>query len=70
MVNVMHCTKSVLSTLVSGMNTMKLTNLDLSESDLPYTIAITGSDHENYGGKNVLVLGGGDGGILNYLKDG
>ena len=43
---------------------------DLAESDLPYTIAITGSDKEDYGGKDVLVLGGGDGGILNYLKDG
>jgi len=43
--------------------------LDLAESDLAYTIAITGSNKEDYSGKDVLILGGGDGGILNYLSD-
>ena len=38
--------------------------LDLAESDLPYTQAIIGGGRENYTGKEVLILGGGDGGIL------
>lgn len=37
---------------------------DLAESDIAYTNAIMGSGKENYAGKEVLVLGGGDGGIL------
>lgn len=37
---------------------------DLAESDLAYTQAIIGSGKENYAGKEVLILGGGDGGIL------
>lgn len=37
---------------------------DLAESDLAYTQAIMGSGKENYTGKEVLILGGGDGGIL------
>ncbi|KAG1940650.1 spermine synthase [Pimephales promelas] len=37
---------------------------DLAESDLPYTQAIMGSGKEHYAGKEVLILGGGDGGIL------
>lgn len=37
---------------------------DLAESDLAYTQAIMGSGKENYAGKEVLILGGGDGGIL------
>jgi hypothetical protein len=37
---------------------------DLAESDLPYTQAIMGRGKENYTGKEVLILGGGDGGIL------
>lgn len=37
---------------------------DLAESDLSYTKAIMGSGKENYAGKEVLILGGGDGGIL------
>lgn len=37
---------------------------DLAESDVAYTNAIMGSGKENYAGKEVLVLGGGDGGIL------
>lgn len=44
--------------------------VDLAESDINYTIAITGNRKENYDGKEVLVLGAGDGGILNYLKNG
>ena len=44
--------------------------LDLAESDLSYTIAITGSKKENFEEKDILVLGAGDGGILNYLKNG
>lgn len=38
--------------------------LDLAESDLAYTQAIMGSGKEDYSGKDVLILGGGDGGIL------
>lgn len=37
---------------------------DLAESDLAYTQAIMGSGKEDYAGKEVLILGGGDGGIL------
>lgn len=37
---------------------------DLAESDIAYTKAIMGSGKENYAGKEVLILGGGDGGIL------
>lgn len=37
---------------------------DLAESDLAYTQAIMGSGKEDYTGKEVLILGGGDGGIL------
>nr|XP_039270506.1 spermine synthase-like [Styela clava] len=44
-------------------------NLNLSESDLEYTRAITGYDKEDYKDKTVLILGGGDGGILHYLRD-
>ena len=40
---------------------------DLAESDLAYTQAITGHGHEDYAGKTVLILGGGDGGILHQL---
>ncbi|XP_070990716.1 spermine synthase-like isoform X1 [Oncorhynchus clarkii lewisi] len=39
-------------------------DVNLSESDLPYTQAIMGRGQENYAGKEVLILGGGDGGIL------
>lgn len=42
-------------------------DMNLSESDLAYTVAITGSGQENFAGKDILVLGAGDGGILNYL---
>lgn len=38
--------------------------VDLAESDLPYTQAIMGNGREHYGGKEILILGGGDGGIL------
>uniref|UniRef100_A0A3Q3X8E7 PABS domain-containing protein n=1 Tax=Mola mola TaxID=94237 RepID=A0A3Q3X8E7_MOLML len=39
-------------------------DVNLAESDLAYTKAIMGSGKENYAGKEVLILGGGDGGIL------
>ncbi|KAI3373627.1 hypothetical protein L3Q82_022221, partial [Scortum barcoo] len=39
-------------------------DVNLAESDLAYTQAIMGSGKENYAGKEVLILGGGDGGIL------
>ncbi|KAG9485745.1 hypothetical protein GDO78_008698 [Eleutherodactylus coqui] len=39
----------------------------LAESDLAYTQAIMGSGKEDYCGKEVLILGGGDGGILYEL---
>lgn len=51
-------------------NVLYLDNdLNLAESDLAYTRAITGNDMEDYSKKTVLILGGGDGGILHYLKD-
>lgn len=37
---------------------------DLADSDTAYTNAIMGSGKESYAGKEVLILGGGDGGIL------
>ncbi|XP_051258158.1 spermine synthase [Dicentrarchus labrax] len=39
-------------------------DINLAESDFAYTQAIIGSGKENYAGKEVLILGGGDGGIL------
>ncbi|XP_053703155.1 spermine synthase [Synchiropus splendidus] len=39
-------------------------DINLAESDLPYTQAIMGGGKEDYTGKEVLILGGGDGGIL------
>ncbi|XP_060263722.1 spermine synthase isoform X2 [Ovis aries] len=39
-------------------------DVNLAESDLAYTRAIMGSGKEDYSGKDVLILGGGDGGIL------
>uniref|UniRef100_A0A2R9ATM1 PABS domain-containing protein n=1 Tax=Pan paniscus TaxID=9597 RepID=A0A2R9ATM1_PANPA len=39
-------------------------DVNLAESDLAYTRAIMGSGEEDYTGKDVLILGGGDGGIL------
>ncbi|KAG7517076.1 spermine synthase [Solea senegalensis] len=42
-------------------------DVNLSESDLSYTQAIMGGGKENYAGKEVLILGGGDGGILAEL---
>jgi len=41
---------------------------NLAESDLAYTEAITGGGRMNYADKTVLILGGGDGGILHELK--
>ncbi|TMS14070.1 Spermine synthase [Larimichthys crocea] len=43
-------------------------DINLAESDLAYTQAIMGSGKENYAGKEVLILGGGDGGILAELS--
>uniref|UniRef100_H3BYY1 Spermine synthase n=1 Tax=Tetraodon nigroviridis TaxID=99883 RepID=H3BYY1_TETNG len=43
-------------------------DINLAESDLAYTKAIMGSGKENYAGKEVLILGGGDGGILAEVK--
>ncbi|XP_030828505.1 spermine synthase-like [Strongylocentrotus purpuratus] len=40
---------------------------NLAESDLAYTQAITGNGRESYTGKEVLILGGGDGGILHEV---
>jgi hypothetical protein len=40
---------------------------DLAESDVVYTQSITGYGHEDYAGRTVLILGGGDGGILYEL---
>ncbi|XP_041864886.1 spermine synthase isoform X2 [Melanotaenia boesemani] len=42
-------------------------DVNLAESDIAYTRAITGNGKENYAGKEVLILGGGDGGILAEL---
>ncbi|CAJ0928228.1 unnamed protein product [Ranitomeya imitator] len=42
-------------------------DVNLAESDLAYTNAIMGSGKEDYSGKEVLILGGGDGGILYEL---
>lgn len=39
-------------------------DVNMAESDLAYTHAIMGGGQENYAGKEVLILGGGDGGIL------
>ncbi|KAI5133223.1 Spermine Synthase [Manis pentadactyla] len=39
-------------------------DVNLAESDVAYTRAIMGSGREDYTGKDVLILGGGDGGIL------
>ena len=41
---------------------------NLAESDLPYTQAITGFPNENYSNKTVLILGGGDGGIIQNMS--
>lgn len=39
----------------------------LAESDIDYTRALLGNGRENYKDKDVLILGGGDGGVLNEL---
>jgi len=41
---------------------------NLADSDKPYTEAIIGNDFMDYNDKTVLILGGGDGGILNMLR--
>ncbi|ELW47942.1 Spermine synthase [Tupaia chinensis] len=42
-------------------------DVNLAESDLAYTQAIMGSGKEDYAGKEVLILGGGDGGVLHEI---
>ncbi|KAM7100225.1 spermine synthase-like [Molossus nigricans] len=42
-------------------------DVNLAESDGAYTRAITGSGKEDYTGKDVLILGGGDGGVLREI---
>lgn len=39
----------------------------LAESDIDYTKALLGNGRESYKDKVVLILGGGDGGVLNEL---
>ena len=39
----------------------------LAESDIDYTKALLGNGRENYQDKDILILGGGDGGVLNEL---
>ena len=40
----------------------------LGESDLVYTETVCAMDSESFEGKEVLILGGGDGGILHELR--
>ncbi|XP_035663685.1 spermine synthase-like [Branchiostoma floridae] len=40
---------------------------NLAESDVAYTYAMTGNGREDFTDKDVLILGGGDGGILYHL---
>ncbi|XP_078618021.1 spermine synthase-like isoform X2 [Branchiostoma floridae x Branchiostoma japonicum] len=40
---------------------------NLAESDVAYTYAMTGNGREDFTNKDVLILGGGDGGILYHL---
>uniref|UniRef100_A0A8C5S5V9 Spermine synthase n=1 Tax=Laticauda laticaudata TaxID=8630 RepID=A0A8C5S5V9_LATLA len=42
-------------------------DVNLAESDLAYTKAIMGSGKEDYTNKEVLILGGGDGGIFYFI---
>ena len=39
----------------------------LAESDIDYTKALLGNGRESYKDKDILILGGGDGGVLNEL---
>jgi len=41
---------------------------DLAESDLIYTESIMCRGVENYAGKDILILGGGDGALLHELR--
>lgn len=41
---------------------------DLAESDLIYTESIMCRGKEDYKGKEILILGGGDGALLNELR--
>ncbi|CAD7668108.1 unnamed protein product [Nyctereutes procyonoides] len=51
---ILHSKQFVYILILSG-------DVNLAESDLAYTQAITGSGKEDYSGKDVLILGGGDG---------
>lgn len=37
---------------------------DLAEKDLPYTHGLMNKDNEDFAGKEILILGGGDGALL------
>lgn len=37
---------------------------DLAEQDLPYTHGLMNKDKEDFAGKEILILGGGDGALL------
>lgn len=50
-----------------NLNKCRYLLLDLAESDLVYTHTITGYSQEDYTDRTVLILGGGDGGILHEL---
>ena len=65
--NILHSLLSYSCACGLWLDTDKMRSTDLAESDLPYTHAITGSGREDYAGKTVLILGGGDGGILHEL---
>ena len=39
----------------------------LAESDIDYTKALLGNGRESYKDKDILILGGGDGGVLHEL---
>lgn len=54
----------IFETLEYG-NVLVLDNdVNIAESDHVYTETITGSGREDFNGKTVLILGGGDGGVL------
>ena len=42
-------------------------SLVLAESDIVYTRTLLGNGRESYKDKDILILGGGDGGVLNEL---
>lgn len=46
---------------------LTLSLLVIAESDIVYTKALLGNGQENYKDKTVLILGGGDGGVLHEV---